>query len=362
MRYSFLKRMPGVGATIETVCKLGQDAVSKLTLSISYKSTLAWISGVCIVCILTFFQGTRACADETNRTVLIVVGAEGESVYGERFMAEATNWQHAAELGKARSILVGADHGTNELTQVRSIITQEIQKANEEFWIVLIGHGTFDGKEARFNLRGPDLSAKELGTLLQTFERPLIVVDTASGSGAFLQALSGTNRVIITATRSGNEQNYARFGEFMALAIADPAADLDKDGQTSILEAFLGASRKASDFYKTEGRLATEHAMIDDNGDRRGTPADWFTGIRVTRKSTDNTKPDGFRANQVQLVRNAREAALTVEQRQRRDELEREIEDLRNRKKQMQEDDYYRDLEKIMLELGGIYGAAGGKP
>ncbi|MDB6040122.1 MAG: hypothetical protein JWM99_3963 [Verrucomicrobiales bacterium] len=354
--------MARLAETVQTVFTLRRCAAAGPKLGVKGKRSVASISGVCIFGMFALFQGILACADETNRIVLIVVGAEGESVYGERFMAEATNWQHAAELGKARSILVGADHETNELTQVRSVITQELQKADEEFWIVLIGHGTFDGKEARFNLRGPDLTAKELGTLLQAFERPLIVVDTASGSGAFLQALSGTNRVVITATRSGNEQNYARFGEFMALAVADPAADLDKDGQTSVLEAFLSASRKATDFYKTEGRLATEHAMIDDNGDHRGTPADWFAGIRVTRKSTENFKPDGFRANQIQLVRNAREAALTVEQRQRRDELEREIENLRGRKREMQEDDYYRELEKIMLELGGIYGAAGGNP
>jgi hypothetical protein len=326
------------------------------------KRALGWMLVICACVHFTLLQGIEAQADDTNRTVLIIVGAEGESVFGETFNTEATNWQHAAELGRARSIVVGSNHDTNELAQVRSLINGELQKSDEEFWIVLIGHGTFDGKEARFNLRGPDLTSSELGTLLQGFQRPLVVVDTASGSGAFLQALSGTNRVVVTATRSGNEQNYARFGEFVALAISDPAADLDKDGQTSILEAFLSASRKSADFYKSEGRLATEHAMIDDNGDRRGTPADWFTGIRVTRKSTENIKPDGFRANQIQLVRNAREAALTVEQRQRRDELEREVEDLRGRKKQMEEADYYQDLEKIMLELGRIYGAAGGKP
>jgi mannose-6-phosphate isomerase-like protein (cupin superfamily) len=314
-----------------------------------------------LVLFFVLMAAARLYAEETNRTVLVVLGAEGESVFGERFLSAATNWQHAAELGKARFVLIGADSETNELAQVRSAISSEPHKSNEEFWIVLIGHGTFDGKEGRFNLRGPDLTSTEMSSLLNSFERPLIIVDSASGSGAFLKALSGPHRVVITATRSGNEQNYARFGEFMALAIADPAADLDKDGQTSLLEGFLSASRKAAEFYASEGRLATEHALIDDNGDSHGTPADWFTGIRVTRKATDGAKADGFRANQIQLVRNQREAALSPEQRARRDELEAQIETLRSRKKEMQEDEYYRDLEKVMLELGSIYGVAGGK-
>ncbi len=316
---------------------------------------------LCAIALTVVFHQTRA--SDTNRTVLIVVGAEGEAQYGERFLTAATNWQNAALAGSARVIIVGGNPGsTNELTEIHTILEREPKQSDDELWIVLIGHGTFDGKEAKFNLRGPDLSVNDLATTLRPFERPLILVNTASASGSFIQSLSGTNRIVVTATRSGNEQNYARFGEFMALAVSDPAADLDKDGQTSLLEAFLSASRKASEFYAAEGRLATEHALLDDNGDGRGTQADWFTGFRVTRKARDGAEPDGFRANQIHLVRNAQEQALSPDQRTRRDEIEREVETLRGRKKEMQEDDYYRDLEKMLLELGKIYGVSGGNP
>ena len=158
-------------------------------------------------------------------------------------------------------------------------------------WLVLIGHGTFDGKEARFNLRGPDVSADELALWLKPFRRPLAVIDTASCSAPFLNLLSATNRVIITATRSGNEQNFTRFGQYLAQALTDPEANLDKDGQVSLLEAFLTASHQAAEFYKLQGRLVTEHALLDDNGDGLGTPADWFRGLRAIKRPKRQRRP-----------------------------------------------------------------------
>src|SRR5258708_34249236 len=107
---------------------------------------------------------------------------------------------------------------------------------------------------------------------LRPCRRPLAVLQCASASGPFLNALSAPGRVIITATRSGYEVNATRFGGYLARAIADPAADLDKDGQTSLLEAYLAASRQAEQFYKEQGRLMTEHALLDDTGEGLGTP------------------------------------------------------------------------------------------
>jgi hypothetical protein len=224
-----------------------------------------------------------------------------------------------------------------------------------ELWLVLIGHGTFDGKEARFNLRGPDLSASDLALWLQPFHRPLALINTASSSAPFLNKLSATNRVIITATRSGHEQNYTRFGQYFAESIANPKADLDKDGQVSLLEAFLMASRQVAEFYKAEGRLASEHALLDDNGDGLGTPADWFRGLRAIKKPKENAAMDGLLARQFHLIRSDAEAKLTDEQRARRDALEHEVLLYREKKSQLPEDEYYRELEKLLLPLARSY-------
>ena len=104
-----------------------------------------------------------------------------------------------------------------------------------------------------------------------------------------------------------------------------------------------------------EARLATEHALIDDNGDGKGTPSDWYRGVRATRQAKEGSQPDGLRANQFHLVRNPREQKMPVEIRQRRDQLEREIERLRQTKKNLNETDYYEQLEEILVELAKLY-------
>jgi hypothetical protein len=290
---------------------------------------------------------------------LLVVGAPGESEFGENFAEQAALWQKACQTASAQLTTIGLSTTNtapevDDLTLVRQAL-ENIPKEGGDAWVVLVGHGTFDGREARFNLRGPDLSASNLVQWLQPFRRRLAIVNTASASGPFLKPLSGTNRVVITATRSGNEVNFTRFGSRLAEAITSPKADLDQDGQTSLLEAFLSASFQVAEFYKTEGRLATEHALIDDNGDGLGTPGDWFRGLRATKRPRDGAALDGLRAHQVHLVRSTTENELPPETRARRDQLELELAALRDRKASLPEDSYYRDLESLLRQLARLY-------
>jgi len=296
--------------------------------------------------------------------VLLVVGASGEAEYATNFARWAGLWEKASRDGGARFLSIGQT-GTNAMTdleQLKRALSKEAGESAAELWLVLIGHGTFDGKEAKFNLRGPDLSAADLAEWLKPFRRPVAVINCASASSPFINKLSATNRVIIAATRSGYEQNYARFGEYICSAVADPQADLDKDGQTSLLEAFLMASRRVAEFYNTEGRLATEHALLDDNGDGLGTPADWFRGIRAMKKAKEGASADGLRAHQFHLVRSEQEQMLSSGLRARRDELELAIAKLRDAKGQIREDDYYQQLEKLVVELARLYERKGAKP
>jgi hypothetical protein len=190
---------------------------------------------------------------------------------------------------------------------------------------------------------------------LKLVRRPLAIIDTTSSSAPFLARLSAPNRVVVSATRSGHEQNYARFGKYLAEALSDPKSDIDKDGQISLLESFLSASHRTAEFYKTEGRLATEHALIDDNGDGLGTPAEWFRGVLATKRARDGAALDGTRAHQFHLVRSAAEQLLSPEVRARRDKLELQLADLRAQKAKMDEEKYYQELEKILLEIAALY-------
>jgi len=292
-------------------------------------------------------------------TVILVVGAAGESEFGTNFLQQADQWQKACQSAAAHLTTIGLSP-TNEAPAIDDIlrlrqILENTPKDGADTWIVLVGHGTFDGREARFNLRGPDLSASNLVAWLQPFRRRLAIVNTASASAPFLKSLSATNRVVITATRSGNEVNFTRFGSRLAESIASPDADLDQDGQTSLLEAFLSATFQVAEFYKTEGRLATEHALIDDNGDGLGTPGDWFRGLRATKRPRDGGALDGMRAHQMHLVRSTAENELPAAMRARRDQLELEIAALRDRKASFQEDAYYQALEGLLIDLARVY-------
>jgi hypothetical protein len=302
-------------------------------------------------------------AEASQQSVILVVGAGGSEEFAATFKETAEKWLAVSAKTNATVQTIGLEKADqSDLERFGEILKKEDEQG-DTLWIVLIGHGTFDGKLAKFNLRGPDLAAAALATKLERFKRPLVVINGASSSAPFINRISGPGRVVVTATDSGYELNYARFGIHLAEAMLANDVDLDKDDQTSILEAFLAASQKTVAFYENDGRLVTEHALIDDNGDARGTPRTFFRGVRVERSAAgtfgggDDKKerqPDGLRANQIQLIRSPSELALTPEQRRQRGELEKEIEALRAKKRLMIENDYYAELERLFLAIANV--------
>lgn len=320
---------------------------------------------VLLLSFLCFFApSVQAMGSNDQPTLILVVGAPGEEDFGKAFGEGAGHWTKAGAKAGAKAITVGvgATNATADLACLEQALASEPTNTAAELWLVLIGHGTFDGREAKFNLRGPDLSAAGLAEWLKPFRRPVVVINCASASSPFINKLSAPGRVIVTATRSGAEENYARFGQYLAAAIADPAADLDKDDQTSLLEAFIMASRRVTEYYETEGRLATEHALLDDNGDGLGTPADFFRGARAIKKPSGGGVVDGLRAHQLHFVRSEPEQRLPPELRARRDELEQVLARLRDTKSELGQEDYYRRLENMMLELAELYSPRNGRP
>ncbi len=292
---------------------------------------------------------------EQKPTVIIVEGAAGTAEYGAVFTQCVKKWQQAASQGNAKSIVIGLDEGSDDRILLQQTLKNEPNETDMVLWLVLIGHGTFDGRTAKFNLRGPDFSSEDLAEWLKQLNRPIVIIDTSSSSAPFLNKLSGNNRIVITATKSGYELNYARFGQYLAESIIDTQADLDKDGQTSLLEAFLTASNRVAEFYSSEGRLATEHALLDDNGDGLGTPADWFRGIRPMKKARDNTTLDGYRAHQFCLVRSEDENNMPPQLRAKRDQIELEVIKIRDAKESFSEEEYFTKLEKLLYEMAQTY-------
>ena len=308
-----------------------------------------WILG--LGCWVFLAAATRA---DSAASVIVVAGAGGEAQYADSFARWTAAWEHAAKAAGARPVIF--DGASNQAClALKAALETESKEAAEPLWLVLCGHGSFDGREGKFNLKGDDLPASQLAEWLKPFARPVVVVCAFSASGAFLKPLAAPGRIVLTATKTGAESNYTRFGGYLAETITSAAADLDKDGQTSLLEAWLAAAQRTAEFYKNEDRLATEHSLLDDNGDGFGTPPDWFQGVRVVKKSSDARAPDGLRAHQLHLRPSSGERALPAAVRAERDKIEQELARLREAKGAAPDEKYYAELEALLLRLARLY-------
>ncbi len=323
--------------------------------AVKIKTTLLTVTSVLCASVLSAY-GTEQ-QNQQKPTIIVVTGAVGTEEYAAQIAKQVHLWRQACTKGNVRFIAIGLDdiNSSSDRIRLQKILMDESKQTIAALWLVLIGHGTFDGRTAKFNLRGPDISANELAEWLKPMVRPLAVINTTSSSAPFLSKLSASGRVVITATKSGFEQNYTRFSQYMAEAIIKPQADLDKDGQTSLLEAFLFASDHVTDFYSAAGRLLTEHALIDDNGDGLGTRADWFRGIRPVQKAQDGASLDGYRAHQLHLVYSDLEDKIPPELRAKRDQLELEVMKLRDTKDSVPEEEYFSKLEALLYSIAQIY-------
>jgi hypothetical protein len=304
--------------------------------------------------------------NDNRPTVILVIGVGGTPTYSERFRETAGHWQKAATRAGAKLTIIGATaapaNSSSKPTSDKAALEAHLRAAQREngpLWLILVGHGTYDGRTARFNLRGADVSSHELRDWCASLKRSLVVVNGAASSGPFLPALAGPERIVITATKSGNESSAPRFGRLFAEAIADPRADLDRDGGTSVLEAFLYASRRVESSFAEQGLLATEHPLLDDNGDGLGTSPDFFRGLVATARSATDVPRDGARAGQTTLVPTPAERALPPSLRRRRNELEVALLALRDQRGRIPDATYYTRVERLLLQLARVYETGG---
>jgi hypothetical protein len=293
-------------------------------------------------------------AGAEQRFALIVSGAAGGAEYAAQYerwstqlsttLVEALKFDPAlvtvlAETTRAADAAT-ADNVRRVIASVSSRMTRD-----DVFFIVLIGHGTFDGIDAKFNLVGPDLESAEWSAMLKAVPGRLVLVNTASASFPFLERLSGPRRVVITATDSPTQRYDTIFPEYFIRALTDPAADLDKNQRVSVWEAFAAASGAVRRHYQQRGQLSTEHALLDDNGDGIGnevtTPGD--DGSLASRTYLDESLPGAQPTDEVLL-----------KLLQRRSTLEAEIEDLKIRRQFLPPAEYAKEFERLMIELSQV--------
>jgi hypothetical protein len=212
-------------------------------------------------------------------------------------------------------------------------------------YIVLLGHGSFDGRNARFNLPGPDIGPAEFNAALKALPtKQVVFVNTSSSSGPFLEAMSAPGRTIITATRNGAEQFATLFGGFFVDAFVSADADADKNQRVSMLEAFRFAKAGVTRAYEQEGLLSTEHALLDDNGDKEGSQDPTPTGADGKLAASLSF---GSVADAAPLPDDPQLRALVVARR----DLERRVESLRLLKDSMPPAKYAAELERLVTDL-----------
>ena len=320
----------------------------------------AFVSSLVPLCetvlLLLVFMLVPVCSQtkaiDPNKFAVIINGPGGEEVYAHQFQ-EWTEQLRSSLAEKfefdRRNIRILSEKADEPATAtgVRKTFAELKSQldANNVLFVFLIGHGSFDGKEAKFNLVGPDLSASEYNALLSSLPtHRVIVFNMASASGEFIKSLAAKGRIVVTATRNGQETNATRFTGFFIAALNAADADTDQDGHISVLEAFVYANRLTDDFYKRAGRLATEHALLDDNGDGVGhDKLEAGEGLLARATYLDSLS-----------VEDAAATAATGKLMKERTRLEGEIEQLIARKTNMPEAEYEATLERLFIELAKV--------
>ncbi|HXW08124.1 MAG TPA: hypothetical protein VD833_23035 [Vicinamibacterales bacterium] len=289
--------------------------------------------------------------------LVVVVGLGGDAEYQQTFQRWATTLvEGAGKLGVPPGNVIylseKPDADPKRITgpSSRESIVQAFARLasrtadDDVVFVVLIGFGSFDGKVAKFNLPGPDMAAGDFDPLLKKLRaRHIVVVNTASASGPFIEALAGPGRTIVTATRSGSERFATLFGGYFVDALVGFDADEDRNRRVTVLEAFTWARREVNNAYEREGIMRTENALLNDSGNE-GVPDPSATGKQgrvaamLALGSASAAEP---------LSEDPRVRALAQE----RQELERRVEALRLLKDSMPAEKYTSELEKLVTEI-----------
>jgi hypothetical protein len=312
---------------------------------VNFMRKTALLIGSCVACV-----GLSARPAQAAPYYVTVAGLGGEPDYEQRFTALAKELDKLFKAGSSDAhvyTFTGTDATKAKLSETLGQIARDA-KPDDEFTLTLIGHGSYDGEEYKFNMVGPDISGEELAVLCDriTAKRQLIV-NTTSSSGGSIGALQKAGRIIIAATKTGTEKNATVFARYWVEALGDASTDVDKNEIVSALEAFQYADRKTAAYYESQKRLATEHAVIEDTGKKEA----------VRAASTESG--EGLLAGNFVLLRlgATQKAANDPAKRallEKKEELERKIDTLKYQKAAMSAEDYKKQLSDALLQLARV--------
>jgi hypothetical protein len=305
----------------------------------------ATLLAICLAAALLFAVPARAAV-----YYVTVAGLGGEPDYEQEFTSLAMDLDKLLKASGSDVhvyTLTGKDATRANLTDTLAMVASEA-KPDDDFVLTLIGHGSFDGFEYKFNLPGPDISATDLAVLCDRVPaKRQLIVNTTSASGGSVAALEKHGRAVIAATKSGTEKNATVFARYWVQALHDPEADVDKNDAITALEAFRYATTRTAEFYDAQKRLATEHAVFED------------TGLHDAVREASTDTGEGLLLSSFTLIRlgAAQKAYADPAKRAllaRKEELERQIDTLKYQKAAMSQDDYKSQLTAALIELAKV--------
>ena len=293
-------------------------------------------------------------AQSGQRFALIVEGAPGDQPHADlqrkNLAALVTRFRDEYNLDTDHLVILAstprAGEGTATAIEVKAALARLTPRVQplDTFFVLLLGHGSWDGTDAKFNLIWPDLTATEWAGLLAPMTGKIVFVNTTPSSSPFLKALTGDKRVIITATDQPGQKYDTVFADAFVQALGAPTADLDKDTRISMWEAFVYASRVVRLSYEQKGLLQPEHAVLDDDGDG--------TGRQATGEGKDGTLASLTFIDAVIASRPADPELQQMVQRQER--LVLQIDALKKKKAQMKPEEYQPAWEALITELAAV--------
>lgn len=322
---------------------------------------------VCLSLCLLAAAGTAPAQEIGQSYALLIGGSGGGGEYStkyQRFLLESRkalieNFQFP----ESNVIVLAESHSAEEdfvtdISRAENIRAQfaALSKRvteNDRVYIILFGHGTYDGRNAKFNIPGLDLKDTDFADLVGMLNANRVVfVNTTELSFSFIEALSAENRIIITATRSNAQRYETRFPEYFIEALQSPESDLDKNGNLSLLEIFKYAAERTARWFEAENHVPTEHSLLEDTGDKMA-----FRIEELEANAEGNFSETTYlkrRAAVFAATMSSAKDSMIVKYLLELERLEQEISTLKSNKNQFTEEVYYAQLEVLLVQLAII--------
>lgn len=227
---------------------------------------------------LALFLSLQVAVSKTR--VWVFCGLAGDEIHREKFESRMGEIRKSLSSrfgieGEAVKFYFDGKGGGYEGAANRETVLAELEvisahsRAGDDCWVILLGHATKVKGGMRWNLKGPDLDAGEIGDALRESPR-LVLWATMTGSFPLLRTVGGGERIVAVATSAPDPENETDFPAGLVTALQS-APDRNNDGVIDGEELFRSAREETLKIYEKLGAVVKELSLLDGDSDGRGT-------------------------------------------------------------------------------------------